>query len=269
MKKLTFTIVAVLIAVLLPQAAVRAAEQEKVILTAEQKKAGIEIEIPDVSEGVSTLRLRVNVEMDGNTNVLNADEPLKFEVDKDIRHSLLETRYNAENGYFTIYISKPSEIIDRSVFQLGYIVPNIVNSSSCTLTVTVPEDGLEYVDGTGQLNEVTGISPSSISLTINQSTEESPDGSTGGNGDGTTDGSGDGNNEGNANGNTSGASDGSGSDQAKGSASGNSTDNSNEKIRTAVKTGDDSGILLFFIMGGLSAVVLGIFVIKRLRKKTA
>ena len=64
MKKLTFTIVAVLIAVLLPQAAVRAAEQEKVILTAEQEKAGIEIEIPDASEGVSTLRLRVNVEMD-------------------------------------------------------------------------------------------------------------------------------------------------------------------------------------------------------------
>ena len=63
-----------------------------------------------------------------------------------------------KNGYFTIYISKPSEITDRSVFQLGYIVPNIVNSSSGTLTVTVPEDGLEYVDGTGKLNEVTGIS---------------------------------------------------------------------------------------------------------------
>lgn len=265
MKKLTFTIVAVLIAVLLPQAAVRAAEQEKVILTAEQEKAGIEIEIPDASEGVSTLRLRVNVEMDGNTDAFNADEPLKFEVDENIQYSLLETRYNAEKGYFTIYISQPSQITDRSVFQLGYIVPNTVNSSSCTLTVTVPEDGLEYVDGTGQLNEVTGISPSSISLTINQSTEENPDGST----DGTTDGSGNGDNEGSANGNTSGTSNGSGSDPAKGSASGNSTDNSNENIRTAVKTGDDSGILLFFIMGGLSAAVIGVFVIKRLRKKTA
>ena len=109
--------IAVLSAVLLQQHAVQAAGQETVILTAQQGKAAVEIELPDNSGGVSTLRLRVRIE--GDTGYLDPVEPMKFEADAEIDPTLLQTRYQKDTGYFTIYISDTGKITDRSRFCTG------------------------------------------------------------------------------------------------------------------------------------------------------
>lgn len=258
MKKIAFTIIAVLFTVLLPQAAVQAAEQEKVILTAEQEKAGIEIEIPDEAEGVSTLRLRLHVQIEGGMDSLDPNQPIKFEVNENIQHALLETRYHAEKGYLTIYISNPAKITDRSMFDLGYLVPNTVNNTACTVTVSVPSDGLEYVDGTGQLNEKTDISSSSITLMVNQSageTEEKPGDTTGEATDGTNNG---------ATGDLE-------LNPGEGTNSGHAANNShsNGEGSVAAKTGDESRIALFCVIAVVSAAMVIGLLIRRVRKKTA
>ena len=173
MKRILYAMIAVLSAVLLQQHAVQAAGQETVILTAQQGKAAVEIELPDNSGGVSTLRLRVRIE--GDTGYLDPVEPMKFEADAEIDPTLLQTRYQKDTGYFTIYISDTGKITDRSRFVLGYLAPNTTDSRTGSLTISVPEDGLEYVDGTGQLKDEVRMQSSAAAVGLDQQLSGKPE----------------------------------------------------------------------------------------------
>lgn len=262
MKKITYFMIAVLFAVLLPQHAVRAAEQETVILTAEQGKAAVRIEIPDSSQGVSTLRLRVSI--GGDTKYLDSAEPIKFEAGEEVQSALLQTRYNAEKGYFTIYLSDTDKITDRSSFVLGYLVPNTKDRSSGSLTISVPEDSLEYVGGAGQLKDEIKVSPSVFTLDMNSSSgkpEENPGnsdgGATGGNGSSTG---------GTSNGATSGSV--SGSNGNTNLINTQDSGKNNLQVVTGAKTGDNTNIILLYVMAALSAsAVIAVVIILSLRKK--
>lgn len=271
MKRITYFIIAILTAVLLPQTAVQAAEQETVTLTAEEGKAALEIEIPDSSEGISTLRLRVRIE--GAVGSLDPDEPLKFEVGEDVQAELQETRYNAEKGYFTIYLSGAKRMTDKSLFTAGHLVPNIMDNTPGNITIYVAEDGLEYVDGTGQLNDKTDIQPSNIVLGINQSAgkpEENPgnsgNGATGEQEGGSNDGSAGETGGGISEGTEKPATDGSESDSNSGSGADNGQNINNstgEKI-TAAQTGDNTNPVLLCVLVILSAcAVMTVLIIRR------
>ena len=274
MKKIAYFMIAVLFSVLLQQHAVRAAEQETVILTAEQGKAAVQIEIPDQSQGVSTLRLRVSIE--GDIRYLDSAEPIIFEAGAGVQSSLLQTRYNAEKGYFTIYLSDTDKITDRSSFVLGYLVPNTADSSTGSLTISVLEDGLEYVDGAGQLKDEIKVSSSVLTLDINSSSgrpEENP----GNSDDGTTDGAGsseDGAADGSAGGSTGGSSGGttggstSGSNGNTNSGNAQSSGNNHLETVTAAKTDDNTSIMPFYAMAVLSAsAVIAVLILLALRKR--
>lgn len=279
MKKITYFIIAVLAAALLQQPAVRAAEQEAVTLTAEEGKAALEIEIPDSSEGITTFRLRVRIEE--ATENLDPEEPLKFESAENVQAELQETRYNAEKGYFTIYLSGTDKITDKSLFMAGYLVPNAKDGTPASITISVKEDGLQYVDGTGDLNDKVTVQPSTAELYINQSTgtpEENPDnpddgadddaddGASGGVSGGTSDGAGDG-----SAGNLSGGQDkpadsGSGAD----SHGGSDTDSAQGVADSAggayagVQTGDNANPALLCVTAGFSAfAVISVLMMRR------
>lgn len=264
MKKITYFIIAVLTAVLLPQAAVKAAEQEAVILTAEEGRAALKIEIPDSSEGISTLRLRVRIE--GAAENLDPEEPLKFETAENVQPELQEIRYNAEKGYFTIYLSDRNKITDKSQFTLGYLVPNTTDDTPGSITISVAEDGLEYVDGTGQLHDKTDIQPSTVVLDINQSAggpEEDPDNPDNGAGDDADNGS----DDGSAGGTENPAAGGSGSESNSGSDSDNGQ---NVSDGTGVQTGDNTNPVLLCAMAVFSGfAVISALIIRRagLRRK--
>lgn len=178
MKKLSVFIVTFLIAALLPFTAVRAAELENVVLTAQEGKAKIKLRLPDAAEGVSTLRIRIKVE--GDTEKLDQNQPFTLKADKEISSSLLETRFQMEEGYFTIYLSDTSHITEKTDFELGTIIPNSIDDSEYELTISVPETGLEYVDGTGILKDEVSVVSSAVALKVNESestpdTDETPD----------------------------------------------------------------------------------------------
>lgn len=284
--------IVLLLSVLLPQHAARAAEQETVTLTAEQGKAAVEIEIPDDSEGVSTLRLRVRIE--GDTENLDSAEPVNFVPGENVNTALLETRYNADKGYFTIYLSDTKKITDRSYFLIGYLVPNASDSKQGSLTISVEEDGLEYVDGTGRLNDEINVQTSTVVLDLNQAEENPEDnpgnsdgGATGSDSDGsendTTGGASDETNGGTtgdaSNGtndettdvSTDGSEDGSGTDGVISSETDNvqSGDHNTGEVTTAVQTGDNTSILLFCVMAILSAfTAVSVLIMQWMRKKS-
>ena len=141
MKRIAAFIIMLLTAVLLPHTAVRAAEQENVVLTAEKENVKIELRLPDSSEGVSTLRLRMKVE--GETAKLNQNEPFTFQAGEDISSRLLETRFQAGTGYLTIYISNTGKITDKAYFELGTLTPNSIDDSEYELRFSIPDNGME------------------------------------------------------------------------------------------------------------------------------
>ncbi len=179
MKRIAAFIIMLLTAVLLPHTAVRAAEQENVVLTAEKENVKIELRLPDSSEGVSTLRLRMKVE--GETAKLNQNEPFTFQAGEDISSRLLETRFQAGTGYLTIYISNTGKITDKAYFELGTIAPNSIDDSEYELRFSIPDNGMELVDETGTLNDEIEIVSSAAAVKVN-AVEEDP--STPGTGDG-------------------------------------------------------------------------------------
>lgn len=272
MRKIIYVMIVVLFAVLLPKHAVQAAEQEAVILTAEQGMAAVQIEIPDPSQGVSTLRLRVTVE--GDIGYVDSTEPILFELNEEVKATLLETRYNAEQGYVTIYISDPDKITDRSSFILGYLLPNTTGSSSGSLTISVQEDGLEYVDGTGQLNDEIKVSPSEVMLDTNASSGK-PEENPGNSDDELTEESGgeadSGSEDGAAGGTTGGETTGSVSESNENTATDHtqSNDSNNGEVVTAVQTGDHTRLMMVYGMTVLSALtVIVVMLVLRLRNRS-
>lgn len=262
--------IALLLAVLLPRQATQAAELETVTLTAEQGKAAVEVEIPDDAEGVSTLRLRVRIE--GDLEYLDSTEPVKFVSDENVKSGLLETRYNADKGYFTIYLSDTKKVTDKSRFLMGYLVPNVADGKQGSLMISVMEDGLEYVDGTGQLNEAVNLQPSMAVLDMNQPTgnpEEpgsSDNGSTGDGGEGTESGTAGSISGGTVDDSTNAVEDGVGSGSGETPEKDNmQAGNNTGEVVTAVQTGDDTSIIPFCVMIALS--VLAVFSILAVQRK--
>lgn len=256
MRRIGYLIIAFLFAALLPQDAAQAAEQETVILTAEQGKAAVEIEIPDDAGGVSTLRLRVRIE--GDLEHLDSTEPVKFMSDENIKPVLLETRYNAEKGWFTLYLSDTEKVTDKSRFSLGYLVPNLTDSKATRVTVSVPEDGLEYVDGTGQLKDPVSLRPSMAVLDVNL-----PDGNPEGPGKPENGAAGNG---GTADGSVNTAEDAAGSG-SEGTAEKDNMQGGNNagEVVTDVQTGDSTSIIPFCAIAVLSA--LAVFSVLAVQRK--
>lgn len=259
MKRLASFIIALLVAALLPYAAVQAAELENVILTAEKGKAKVEMRLPDDSQGVSTLKLRIKVE--GDTAKLNQNEPFAFEAGGEISSRLLETRFQANTGYLTIYISDTSKITDSTYFELGAIVPNSADDSEYELTFSVPEDGLEFVDGTGTLNEDTEVVSSAVAVKVNAA-DETPDDNPGETPDGGKDDPSDTDPDKKPSGTPSGSN--GGNNTASGSKDQNLQGNKAADSRNqSVQTGDNSNLLLYLALAGISAAGIGAAVVLR------
>lgn len=166
MRKIGFLAAVLTMAGCLSGMSVHAAGQESVTLTSEQEKIAIDVVIADESCGVTTLCVRV--EADGEVANLNSGEPFKFVEDDSVKYTLMETRYDPEQQYFTLYLSDVSEITDRSSFRLGYIIPNKRNSEPALVELSVEEKGFEYVDVMGNLHDKVTIPPSVAVLSINQ-----------------------------------------------------------------------------------------------------
>ena len=231
MKKTAMIMIAFLLSVLLPHTAVQAAMQKNIILNAGKGKAEIHIQLPDTAVGISTLRLRVKIE--GDTDKIDPENPLNFELDPEIQSTFLETRYHAANQTYTIYLSDTSKLTDKTEFRLGTIVPNSVDDSQYSLGITVSEDGLEYVDGTGQLNQEKLDAPVSTGILINQPAENGED--------------------------------------AEGVEKEDEVGNQESKVQTGVfgnaaKTGDKSRIVWYAILLGISLTGAGFSLILRKRR---
>ena len=246
MKKITMLMLALLLMVL-PAEAVQAAAQKNVILNSDDGKAEIYIELPDTAVRVSTLRLRVRI--GGDTDKIDQTNPLKFQLDEEISATLLETRYNASAKTYSIYLSDTSKLTDRTEFRLGMLTPNSLDGTEYSLTITVEEDGLEYVDGSGQLNqEKTTAATTGLQVNVSQSNGS---GSTEGEGNGSEDGSGTAGGSGEGNGTVSG-------DQA---GSGQQTNG-----QESVKTGDSSNLLLYMVLLGVAVAGIVVVLVSRKRK---
>lgn len=260
MKKIKGFLISFLIAALLPCTAVRAAEQESVILTAEKGMAKIEVGIPDHSEGISTFRLRVKVE--GDIDRLDQENPFTFKPDQEITSKLVETRFDPKQGYFTVYISDTSKITDKADFNLGTLTPNSSDDTEFDLRITVPENGLDYVDGTGKLHDEVSIVSASVAMKVNEAEEtpeikpeetpetepeETPDKQP----DSTTDDS---------------ETESSG-EQQNTSSGDSSEDHRNDRVETeqndSVQTGDESNLLIYLILAGISVSGIGSVLILR------
>lgn len=169
MRKRSIAIIMFLIALLLPYQAAQAAEKEEVVLTSADGKAAVDIILPDTAEGITTLRLSIKIT--GETEKADSENPLFFEAAEGIGLTLAETRYRAEEGLFSIYLSDTSEITDKTSFRLGYLVPNSVDDIAYSLELSVLENGLSYVDATGVLRS-DGVLPSpAVELRVNQAEE--------------------------------------------------------------------------------------------------
>ena len=266
MKRLASFIITLLIAALLPWTAVQAAEEENVVLTGEDGKVKIELRLPDDSQEVSTLKLRLKVT--GNTDKLDQSEPFTFKADGDITSSrLLETRFQiqAETVYFTIYISNTGKITDKSDFELGTIIPNSIDDSEYELRFSVSEDGLEFVDESGTVEEPDEIVPSPVAVKVN-AVEETPDDNTGGEPDDGKDDTLDGDQDDTLGGDQDGTPEG-----GQGDTSGTESDQkpagtpsgSEGGPNQAVDTGDHSNILLYLVLAGISTAGIGAGVVLR------
>lgn len=275
MKKLSVFIVTFLIAALLPFTAVRAAELENVVLTAQEGKAKIKLRLPDAAEGVSTLRIRIKVE--GDTEKLDQNQPFTLKADKEISSSLLETRFQIEEGYFTIYLSDTSHITEKTDFELGTIIPNSIDDSEYELTISVPETGLEYVDGTGILKDEVSVVSSAVALKVNESestpdTDETPDTDNTPDSDNTPDvddtpdsdvASGNGSDdESKSEGGTSDSENGN-KDTSDSSKNENGEERTADEQKKAVQTGDQSSAMIYLILAGISIAGIGTVIILR------
>ena len=266
MKRLSAFIITLLIAALLPWTAVQAAEEENVVLTGEDGKVKIELRLPDDSQEVSTLKLRLKVT--GNTDKLDQSEPFTFKADGDITSSrLLETRFQiqAETVYFTIYISNTGKITDKSDFELGTIIPNSIDDSEYELRFSVSEDGLEFVDESGTVEEPAEIVPSPVAVKVN-AVEETPDDNTGGEPDDGKDDTLDGDQDDTLGGDQDDTPEGgqgdtsdTESDQKPSGTPSGSAGGQNQ----AVDTGDHSNILLYLVLAGISTAGIGAGVVLR------
>ncbi len=258
MKRLASFIITFLIVALLPWTAVQAAEQENVVLTGEDGKVKIELRLPDDSQEVSTLKLRLKVT--GNTDKLDQSEPFTFEAGGDIASSrLLETRLQIqeETVYFTIYISNTGKITDKSDFELGTIIPNSIDDSEYELRFSVSEGGLKFVDESGIVEEPAEIVSSPVAVKVN-AVEETPDDNTDGEPDDGKDDTSDDTSD-DASGDTSGNTSDTGSDKKPEGTPSGSAGGQNQ----AVDTGDHSNILLYLVLAGISAAGIGAGVVLR------
>lgn len=258
MKRLSAFIITFLIVALLPWTAVQAAEQENVVLTGEDGKVKIELRLPDDSQEVSTLKLRLKVT--GNTDKLDQSEPFTFEAGGDIASSrLLETRLQIqeETVYFTIYISNTGKITDKSDFELGTIIPNSIDDSEYELRFSVSEGGLKFVDESGIVEEPAEIVSSPVAVKVN-AVEETPDDNTDGEPDDGKDDTSDDTSD-DASGDTSGNTSDTGSDKKPEGTPSGSAGGQNQ----AVDTGDHSNILLYLVLAGISAAGIGAGVVLR------
>ncbi len=275
MKKLSVFIVTFLIAALLPFTAVRAAELENVVLTAQEGKAKIKLRLPDAAEGVSTLRIRIKVE--GDTEKLDQNQPFTLKADKEISSSLLETRFQIEEGYFTIYLSDTSHITEKTDFELGTIIPNSIDDSEYELTISVPETGLEYVDGTGILKDEVSVVSSAVALKVNESestpdTDETPDTDNTPDSDNTPDvddtpdsdvASGNGSDdESKSEGGTSDSENGN-KDTSDSSKNENGEERTADEQKKAVQIGDQSSAMIYLVLAGISIAGIGTVIILR------
>lgn len=275
MKKLSVFIVTFLIAALLPFTAVRAAELENVVLTAQEGKAKIKLRLPDAAEGVSTLRIRIKVE--GDAEKLDQNQPFTLKADKEISSSLLETRFQIEEGYFTIYLSDTSHITEKTDFELGTIIPNSIDDSEYELTISVPETGLEYVDGTGILKDEVSVVSSAVALKVNESestpdTDETPDTDNTPDSDNTPDvddtpdsdvASGNGSDdESKSEGGTSDSENGN-KDTSDSSKNENGEERTADEQKKAVQTGDQSSAMIYLVLAGISIAGIGTVIILR------
>ena len=258
MKRLASFIIMFLIVALLPWTAVQAAEQENVVLTGEDGKVKIELRLPDDSQEVSTLKLRLKVT--GNTDKLDQSEPFTFKAGGDITSSrLLETRFQiqAETVYFTIYISNTGKITDKSEFELGTIIPNSIDDSEYELRFSVSEGGLKFVDESGIVEEPAEIVSSPVAVKVN-AVEETPDDNTDGEPDDGKDDTSDDTSD-DASGDTSGNTSDTGSDKKPEGTPSGSAGGPNQ----AVDTGDHSNILLYLVLAGISTAGIGAGVVLR------
>ena len=268
MKRLASFIITLLIAALLPWTAVQAAEEENVVLTGEDGMVKIELRLPDDSQEVSTLKLRLKVT--GNTDKLDQSEPFTFKADGDITSSrLLETRFQiqAETVYFTIYISNTGKITDKSDFELGTIIPNSIDDSEYELRFSVSEGGLEFVDESGTVEEPAGTVSSPVAVKVN-AVEETPDDNTGGEPDDGKDDTLDGDQDDTLGGDqddTPEGGQGDTSDTESDQKPSGTPSGSEGGQNQAVDTGDHSNILLYLVLAGISAAGIGTGV--ALRKK--
>lgn len=256
MKKIAMLMLALLLTVL-PAEAVQAAAQKNVILNADNGKAEIYIELPDTAAPISTLRLRVRI--GGDTDKIDQTNPLDFQPGDGISPTFLETRYNAADKTYSIYLSDASKLTDKTEFRLGTLTPNSLDGTEYSLSITVEEDGLEYVDGMGQMNQENMAAPASIGIQVN-----APDNSDGGS-------AGD---DGNDSGNGSGVTGGNGQGDGTGTASGGNNDNmqqtnhQTDHTQMSAKTGDNSHILLYVIfLGAAAAGIAAVLVLRKRRNR--
>lgn len=169
MRKLSIAMIVLLFALLLPYRAAQAAGQEEVVLSTVDGKAVVDIVLPDAGDGVTTLKLSIKIT--GETEKTDSENPLRFDAEEGIGGTLTETRYQAEKDLFTIYLSDTSEITDKTSFRLGYLVPNSVDNTAYSLELSVPENGLSYVDGTGVLKADAVLPSPTVELRVNQMEE--------------------------------------------------------------------------------------------------
>lgn len=258
MKKLSIYIMALLFIALLPGAAVQAAEKESVTINTADGSAEIQVEIPDSSVGVSTLKLSVNIS--GDTDKLDQDRPLSFEAGEETEYTLLETRYNAAESRFTIYLSHTGSMTDKTFFVLGKLTPNIISNEAYRIGISIPENGLEYIDGSGVLKEDSVIPESSAEISGNQP-EEIPDGTPEETPEETPDETPEeipGDPEGDLSNGTgeSEPENGNHTDQEGQANSGQDADNAGKTEQKAVKTGDSDNILPCVIFTGVCIIGL-------------
>lgn len=264
MKKIAMFMLALLLTVL-PAAAVQAAAQKNVILNSDDGKVEIYIELPDTAVQVSTLRLRVRIE--GDIDQMDQKNPLIFQLDDEISSTLLETRYNASTKMYSIYLSDTSKLTDKTEFRLGSLTADAPSGTTYSLTITVEEDGLEFVDGTGQLNQEKTAAAVSAGLQV-QAPENNGDGSAGdeGNSSGNESGSG----VENGTGTNGGSGDGSGMGNAFGENGDTvqQTDGQTDHIQAVTKTGDNSNILPYTVLLGVAAAgIVAILVIRKRKNR--
>lgn len=164
MKKMTI-VWALLMIMLLPMQHVQAASQKSIILTSENNKVDITLQLPSTVEKVTTLSLRMRLE--GDVDQLDTKGPITLQLDSAIKADYIDTRYDSTNHTYTIYLSDPTMIIDKNDFHLGTIELHTNTDATQSFTITIAEDGLSYVDGNENLDQEAMTASLSTQLVVN------------------------------------------------------------------------------------------------------